>query len=243
MIPNDIRQARLELTAALRWAAKLGYQSGICNHFTLMLPGSDNLFLVTPEGWFWDEVTASSLLVCDLDGNVVEGEGTVEESAFALHAPIHRRHPSARAVLHTHMPNATAICAIDGGRIEPVNQEGLRFFGRVAYDENYAGVARDTSEGERVARILGDAQIMMLRNHGPFVVGGTMAQAFDRLYYLEQHCRVQLLAMRAGHAMKPVTPSLAESIASNAEMSTRYADNHMAAIMRSLDRAAPGWRE
>ena len=82
--------ARVDLAAVLRWSARLGYQQGICNHYSFLLPGHDDLFLVNPEGFFWSEITASSLLVCDLDGNIVEGSGTVERTAFCLHAPIHR---------------------------------------------------------------------------------------------------------------------------------------------------------
>ena len=88
-------QERIDLAATLRWAARMGYQQGVCNHFSLLVPDSDELFLVNPEGLFWSEITASSLLLCDLDGTIVEGTGTVELSAFSLHAPIHRRNKEA----------------------------------------------------------------------------------------------------------------------------------------------------
>src|SRR5262245_47937248 len=119
---NDIGQARIDLAAALRWAFRLGWQTGVCNHFSMMVPGSDELFLVNPEGLYWSEVTASNLAVCDLDGKVVEGDSTVEATAFYLHAPIHRANKKHQVVLHTHMPYATALCLIENGRIEPVNQ-------------------------------------------------------------------------------------------------------------------------
>src|SRR6478672_13525196 len=90
MFKNDLRHARVDLAAVLRWSARLGYQTGTCNHFSFMAPGRDDLFLVNPEGYFWSEVTASSLILCDLDGTVLEGTGTVERTAFSLHAPIHR---------------------------------------------------------------------------------------------------------------------------------------------------------
>src|SRR5580704_9142027 len=109
---NALAQARIDLAAALRWSARLHYQQGVCNHYSVLAPGSDDLFLINPEGLFWSEVTASSLLLCDVDGNVVEGDGTVETSAICLHAPIHRRNKKARAVLHVHTPYATALCSI-----------------------------------------------------------------------------------------------------------------------------------
>src|SRR6202789_2338106 len=118
---EEFRTARVDLAAVLRWSARLGYQQGICNHFSFLLPGQEDLFLVNPEGFFWSEITASSLLACDLDGNVIEGSGTVEQTAFCLHAPIHRHNKSARAALHCHTPYTTALCLIQGGQLEPVN--------------------------------------------------------------------------------------------------------------------------
>jgi ribulose-5-phosphate 4-epimerase/fuculose-1-phosphate aldolase len=152
-----LAQARIDLAAALRWSARLKYQQGVCNHFSLLAPGSDELFLVNPEGLFWSEVTASSLLLCDLDGHIVAGSGTVEQSAFSLHAPIHRRNKKARAVLHTHSPYATALCLLEGGVVEPAFLAGLQFFGKIAYDEECQGAAFSTREGDREAAILGDS--------------------------------------------------------------------------------------
>ena len=106
MLANEYTEARIDLAAVLRWSARLGYQTGTCNHFSFMVPGRDDLFLVNPEGYFWSEVTASSLILCDLDGAVLEGAGTVERTAFSLHAPIHR-HQSGGARL---LPYAYAPC-------------------------------------------------------------------------------------------------------------------------------------
>jgi len=238
---NDMARSRRELAAVLRWSARLGYQQGVCNHFSLMAPGSQSLFLVNPEGLFWSEITASSLLLCDLDGKVVEGDGTVESSAFCLHAPIHRLNPRARAVLHTHSPYATALCLIDGAVVEPAFLSGLQFFGRVAYDEDCHGAAFAVSEGEREARILGDQNVLMMRNHGPIVVGPTLAAAFDRLYYLEQTCERQLLAMSAHRPLRRVDESIARGLADQVAVFDAYADKHLAAIMRVLDREDPGY--
>ena len=146
---EEFRAARVDLAAVLRWSARLGYQQGICNHYSFLLPGQEDLFLVNPEGYFWSEVTASSLLICDLDGNIVEGSGTVERTAFCLHAPIHRHNKAARAALHTHSPYATALCLIEGGQLEPVNLAGFQFYGKIAYDENHHGGALSPEEGDR----------------------------------------------------------------------------------------------
>jgi ribulose-5-phosphate 4-epimerase/fuculose-1-phosphate aldolase len=238
---SDLWQMRRELAAILRWSARLNYQQGVCNHFSVLAPDSDELFLVNPEGMFWSEIKASSLLLCDLDGTIMEGTGTVELSAFSLHAPIHRHNKTARAVLHTHAPYATALCLIDGAKVEPVSLAGLQFFGKIAYDEDCHGPAFAVREGEREAAILGDKNVLMMRNHGPIVVGPTVAAAFDRLYYLEETCQRQLLAMSANRPLRLVADAVAQDLADQTAVFDAYADKHLAAIMRVLDREQPDY--
>ena len=236
---DALRQARIDLAATLRWAARLHYQQGVCNHFSLLAPHSDELFLVNPEGFFWSEITASRLLLCDLDGAILEGEGTVETSAFSLHAPIHRYNKTAKAVLHTHTPYATALCLIRDARVEPVFLSGLQFFGKIAYDDECHGAAFSIEEGAREAAILGDSNVLMMRNHGPLVVGPTVAAAFDRLYYLEQTCERQLIAMSAQRPLQHVSEAIAHGLACQVPVFDAYADKHLTAIKRVLDREEP----
>jgi len=236
---EEFRAARIDLAAVLRWSARLGYQQGICNHFSFLLPGSDELFLVNPEGFFWSEITASSLIVCDLDGHIVEGSGTVEDTAFFLHAPIHRHNKKARAALHSHTPYTTALCLLEDGKVEPVNLAGFQFFGKIAYDDNCQGGAFDASEGDREVKILGDNNILMMRNHGPMVVGATIAAAFDRLYYLEEVCKRQVLAMSTNKPLLHVSPLIARKLSDDVELYEAYAQKHLAAIKRVLGREEP----
>ncbi|MSP48249.1 MAG: aldolase [Alphaproteobacteria bacterium] len=239
---NDIWQARVDLAAACRWAHRLGWQAGVCNHFSMMVPGSDDLFLVNPEGLYWAEVTASNLVVCDLGGKAVEGQHKVEDTAFYLHAPVHRANKKHKCVLHTHMPYATALCLIENGRIEAVNQSALAYIDRTAYDEDYSGLALSYDEGLRVARLMGDHTTVMMRNHGPLVAGETVAEAFDRLYFLEDVCRVQLIAMQAGRPMKRVAQPMIEAVRGVMESGIGYADKHLAGIKRMLDRLEPDYK-
>ncbi|MDH3919423.1 MAG: aldolase, partial [Rhodospirillales bacterium] len=189
------QQARIDLAAALRLAARFEFHEGIDNHFSYSVPGMEDRFLLHPYGLHWSEVTAGDILMVDQDGGVVEGEGEVEISAFAIHSRIHRQHPRARCVLHTHMPYATALTAVEQGRLEPINQNSLRFYGDVAYDEDYGGLAHDVDEGARIAAAFGDKRVLFLANHGVIVAGETIAGAFDDLYFLERACRLQVLAM------------------------------------------------
>lgn len=242
MLRNSLTDARIDLAAVLRWAARLGYQTGTCNHFSFMAPGRDDLFLVNPEGAFWSEVSASSLLLCTLDGEVIEGSGKVELTAFSLHAPIHRHRPNARACFHTHMPNATTFCLLKGARLLPVVQEAMMFYDQIVYDDNYAGLALNSTEGDRVAALLGDKRAIFMRNHGPIVVGRDIGEAFYSLYYLEQACRLQLLAMQSGLPLAPVSDIIARGVMEDFQSVVAYGDLFLTAIKRVLDVEEPGYR-
>jgi ribulose-5-phosphate 4-epimerase/fuculose-1-phosphate aldolase len=242
MLANDLTQARVDLAAVLRWSARLGYQTGTCNHFSFMVEGRDDLFLINPEGYFWSEVTASSLVLCTLDGEVVEGGGTVERTAFSLHGPIHRRHPAARACFHTHMPHATALCMLKDGRLLPVGLEAMMFHDQVVYDEDFSGLALDVGEGERVAGLLGGKEVIMMRNHGPMVVGPDIGQTFYSLYHLEQACRLQLLAMQSGQPLATVPDRLARPVMDAVHSVHAYGNTFLTAIKRVLDKEEPEYR-
>lgn len=230
------RQARTDLAAALRLAARMGLHEGICNHFSYAVPG-ENRFLLNPHGRHWSEIRADDILLVDGAGKVLEGGGAAEVSAICIHAPLHRRHPRARCVLHTHMPYATALTAIADGTLEPVIQNALRFHGDVAYDREYGGLAQDLDEGERIARAMGDKRVLFMANHGVIVVGESVAAAFDDLYYLERACQTQVLAMSTGRPLKRISDNLAATaFAEWAGRDGSYARAHFEALKRLLDR-------
>lgn len=237
-----VRQARIDLAACFRMAARLGLQEGICNHFSAMVPGRDDLFLVNPYGWAFAEVTASRLLVCDFQGNVVAGEGTPEATAFYIHARLHMRHPRARAAFHTHMPNATALSMLEGPPLVWAGQTALKFYGRTVVDEDYNGLALDEAEGDRIADAMGEADIVFMKNHGVMVVGPSIAEAWDDLYYLERACEVQRLALATGRPLKPVPAELArrtyEQMRSGDSESARL---HLESCKRILAREEPDY--
>jgi ribulose-5-phosphate 4-epimerase/fuculose-1-phosphate aldolase len=170
-------QARQELAACFQLAAQNGLEEGICNHFSAMVPGHDRLFFVNPYGYAFSEITASRLLVCDLAGNVIDGDGVPEATAFYIHARLHLQQPRLKVAFHTHMPHATALCLLQGPPLLWLGQTALKFYGRTAVDEHYNGLALDDSEGDRIARVLGDADILFLKNHGVMVTGPSIAEA------------------------------------------------------------------
>jgi len=207
---HAVRTARIELAACFQLAAQLGYEEGVCNHFSAVVPEHDDLFFVNPYGYAFSEITASSLLVCDFDGNVVDGEGKPEATAFFIHARLHRAMPRVKAAFHTHMPNATALCLIEGPPLLWLGQTALKFYGRTAVDEHYNGLALDNSEGDRIAQAMGGADILFLKNHGVMVAGESIAEAWDDLYYLERAAEVQLKAMQSNQPLKPIPHEIAQ---------------------------------
>lgn len=239
---NDkLTEARIDLTAALRWAARLGLNEGIDNHFSMAAPGRPDLFLVNPHGLHWSEIKPNDLVLVDFDGNIIEGRYGVEATAFYIHGRIHHGNPRATVVLHTHMPYATALAISDGGRLEMANQNALRYYGRVAYDESYHGLVLDFSEGDRICALLENADVLFLSNHGVIISGPTVAQAFDDLYFLERTCMVQVLAQSTGKALKLVPDSMAALTAQQIADDKQQPINHLAAIKRMLDRDEAGW--
>src|SRR3954470_1443407 len=163
-VPAAERAARVDLAAAFRLAVRLDLHEGVCNHFSLMLPGRER-FLLNRYGLHWSEVTASNLLALDGAGRVLEGEGEFEKTAFYIHSRIHLTNARAACVLHTHMPYASALTLLEDGRLEMVEQNALRFYDDIAYDDTYNGLVVDRGEGDRLAQALGTKRVMFLANH------------------------------------------------------------------------------
>lgn len=243
----EIRQARIDLAACFRMAAKHGMHEGICNHFSAVLPGHDDLFLVNPYGQAFSEVSASSLLVCDFHGNVIAGQdqtwGQPEATAFFIHARMHLRVPRARVAFHTHMPYATALCMTEGDPLVFAGQTALKFYGRTKVDADYNGLALDHAEGDRIAASVGDADIIFMRHHGVMVLAPSIAEAWDDLYYLERACQVQCIAMATGRKVVPVPRQIAEATyAQMREGDRESARLHLDSMKRQLDREQPDYR-
>ena len=186
---------RKDLAAAFRGAAMFGGQAGVCSHFSLRVSDQPLLFLLNPWGMYFSDARASELMLVDQDGVDRHGGRDGGFAAFNIHSQIHAIHPEARCVLHTHMPCATALTMLERGRLEPASQEALRFYGDIAYDDSYNGLVHDPAEGARIARIMNDKHVLFLAHHGVIVVGPTVAQAFDHLYYLERAAQLQIKAM------------------------------------------------
>jgi ribulose-5-phosphate 4-epimerase/fuculose-1-phosphate aldolase len=243
---DPVTQARIHLAAAHRMAVLHELEEGIDNHFTVTVPGRDDVYFILPFGLHWSEARASDMIVFDESGTTLEGEGLAELSAYCIHAPIHRICGS-RVVLHTHQPWALALNMLKDNRLLPANQTAAYFHGHVAYDDTYAGTADETSEGERLAHAIGDKQVLFMKNHGVLVVGDTVAQAYKRLYRLERVCRTQVLAMSTGQPLEVLSDALiaqVQAVPPKDKHSGPERDRlYFEAMMRVLDRSMPGYAD
>ncbi len=243
---DAIWQAKVHLAAALRLAVLDGLEEGIDNHFTMIVPGRTDQYLLLPFGLHWSEARASDIIVFNDEGETLEGEGVVELSAQCIHAPLHRI-TGAKVVLHTHQPWATALNMLQNNRLLPASQTAAFFHNRIAYDDHYQGLAKTMAEGERLAALLQDKQVMFLKNHGVITVGDTVAQAYRRLYKLEKVCQTQLLAMSSGQPLEIMSEDVIAEVLQRSpvdrhpirERERLYFD----AMMRVLDRVNPGYAE
>jgi ribulose-5-phosphate 4-epimerase/fuculose-1-phosphate aldolase len=239
-------QARVELAAAHRAAVMHGLHEGIFNHLTLAVPGKPDRYYQIPFGLHWSEVKASSFMEVGIDdAQVKRGLGDVERSCFCIHAPIHKRVPQARAVFHTHMPYASALTRLEDPRIKEIGQTEVMLSNAIAYDDSYTGPAFEPEEGERLAQLFGDKTILFMANHGITTVGETVAEAYDRLYYIERAAQVQIYAMWTGQRLKqlsePVVARTKEGGSSNYDPSP--SQRHFDAIKRQLDRREPDYKD
>ncbi len=239
------QQARIDLAACHRIAARLGLNEAIDNHMTLMVPGCTDRFYLAPFGMHWSEVRASDFCEIDLSGALVAGKGPIEDTAFFIHLPVHRLAPRARCVLHTHMPYATALGMLEPPGLRMVVQNSVMFYGDVACVD-YNGLAYDQSEGERLARSLGDKSVLMMHNHGVLVIGDSVPHAFERLYYFERAAQAQVLALSTGQAVRDIPEPIVQSTLAQLKAGVEVggvdrADLHFAALKRLLDRSEPDY--
>jgi ribulose-5-phosphate 4-epimerase/fuculose-1-phosphate aldolase len=240
---DPVAQAKIDLAAALRLAVYHELEEGIDNHFTVTLPGYEDRYMVLPFGLHWSEASASDIIVFNEAGETLEGESVVELSAQCIHAPIHRI-TGRRVVFHTHQNWTLALNMLEHNRLIPACQTSAFFAGRIAYDDHYYGTADSLEEGERLAGIIGDNQVVFLRNHGVLVAVDSIARAYRMLYLLERVCRAQIRAMSTGQKLLPISQQVIEQVQTPDEHDRHKGqrdDLYFAAMKRLLDREMPGY--
>ena len=189
-------EARLELAACYRIFDLLGWSESIYNHISLKVPGEDVAFLINPFGLMYDEVTASNLVKIDIDGNVLSGNYPVNQAGFTQHAYFHRHLEWAHAICHHHTTAGMAVSSHKGGLL-PISFYACNFQGQIGYHD-FEGVTVRPEEGERLIQNLGGKRILMLKNHGPVVMGRTIPEMFVQTWALQRACEIQIAVLSQG---------------------------------------------
>lgn len=239
-------QARIDLAAAFRWAARLSLHESIANHFSVVVSEDRHKFLLNPNGRHFSRIRASELLLLDArDESPAEGPDAPDPTAWYLHGQLHRNLPRARCILHTHMPYATALSCLQDFEFLMLDQNACRYHRRIAYDRNFDGMALSASEGARVAGLLGDDKsVLMMGNHGVLVIGASIAEAFDDLYYLERAAKVQILALSTGRAPALIPDAIAaKTCAQWFSYPSEFSRLHFTALKEILDEEEPSYRQ
>jgi ribulose-5-phosphate 4-epimerase/fuculose-1-phosphate aldolase len=235
-------KVRVDLAAAYRLIAHHGWDDLIFTHLSARIPGPDHHFLLNPYNLMFEEVTASSLVKVDLDGNPVEPTPFITNPAgFTIHSAIHMAREDAHAVIHLHTPHGQAVSAHGDGLL-PLTQTAMLIRDEVAYHD-YEGVAVDLDERERIVADLGAKCAMLLRNHGTLAVGETVGEAFIRIYFLERACQAQILALSAGDNLNNPPQGAPEVAAQQGKIGLKLAAGALAwpALLRKAYRLDPGF--
>lgn len=237
-------QARVDLAAAYRLVALYGWDDLIFTHLSARVPGSEHHFLINPYGMMFEEITASSLVKVNLEGEkVMPSPYFINPAGFTIHSAVHAAREDALCVIHLHTDNGIAVSAQEKGLL-PISQQSLFALASLAY-HTYEGLALNQDEKARLVSDLGKKGFMILRNHGLLTLGKTPAQAFLSMYILESACRIQILAQSGGATLLPVPPQIVAGVAAQLDAVTVGQGAQLAwpGLLRKLDRTDPSYRE
>lgn len=237
----DIDEARCDLAAIFRWAARENMHEGVANHFSYAISDDGQRFLMNPYGKHFSTMCASDLLDIDAREYPSELKGRIDPTAWAIHSAMHKNNPQARCIVHLHTHYATALSALKSPVLPAIDQTSCRFFNRVAIDDNFGGMGLG-DEAERLSGLLGNKIMMMMGNHGFLTVGDTPALAFDLAYSFERACRTYMTALSTGRELAFIPDDVAEKTAQQFASYEGGADIFLTAIRSILDEEEPEYR-
>ncbi len=243
-VTDEEWRVRVDLAACYRLVALHGWDDLIFTHISARVPGPEHHFLINPYGMLFEEVTASSLIKVDLNGErLMQSPYPINAAGFVIHSAVHEAREDARCVIHLHTDCGIAVSSQAQG-LRPISQIALLVCASLGYHD-YEGLALEDDEKPRLVADLGDKTFMLLRNHGTLAVGRTVADAFLNIYVLERACRIQILAQSGGSDLIRVPDKIIEGIAAQVEEVTRGMGGNLAwpALLRKLDRLDPSFRE
>lgn len=230
-------QERCDLAAAFRWTARLGMHESVANHFSVSVSGDGRRFLMNPNMRHFARIRASELLLLDADdpGTMARADAP-DPTAWGLHGALHRRLAHARCAMHVHSVHATVLAALAESGLPAIDQNSAMFFGRVAVDEHYGGMALG-EEAERCVAVLADPRVrtLIMGNHGVLVIGETVAETWNRLYYFERAAETYVRALQTGRALRLLPDAVAEKVAQEWEAYPDFAAAHLRELRAILD--------
>jgi ribulose-5-phosphate 4-epimerase/fuculose-1-phosphate aldolase len=237
------RRLRIDLAAAYRLVAMFGWDDLLATHLSVRLPGPKHHFLINPLGWLFDEITASSLVKVDLDGNIIDDSTCeINPAGFTIHSAIHAARPDAQCVIHLHTVNGIAVSSQEQGLL-PINQSAMLLNGKLAYHD-FEGIALNHDERPRLVADLGTRSVMILRNHGTLAVGASVADAFQNIYFLERACAIQVAALAGGSRVRTPADAIQTAVAQQIANFGDTADRLLwPALLRRLDRRDASYRQ
>ncbi len=228
---------RVDLAAAFRWTARLNMHEGVANHFSLAINDDGSRFLMNPNQMHFSRIKASDLITVDAnDPSTLTGPNAPDPTAWGLHGGMHRGVPHARCAMHVHSIFATVLASLQDSRLPPIDQNCCTFFNRVVIDENYGGLAFE-EEGARCATLFSDPRqkVMVMGSHGVLVIGATVAETFNRLFYFERAAETYIRALQTGMALRRIPDDIAEKTAAELEAYPEQDVRHLAELKAILD--------
>jgi ribulose-5-phosphate 4-epimerase/fuculose-1-phosphate aldolase len=241
--PEEWR-VRQDLAACYRLVAEFGWSDLVFTHITARVPGAEDHFLINPYGLMFDEITASSLVKIDINGNKLnESPFPINPAGFTIHSAVHAVRHDAQCVLHTHSLNGVAVSAQKGG-VLPLSQQSIFVLSSLGY-HGYEGVALNEEEKPRLVQDLGRNTYLMLRNHGLLTVGKTIADAFLNMYIFEAACTIQIRAQSGGGELITIPQAVIDGAKRQSKEVTKSQGGMLAwpGLLRRLDRRDPSWRD
>lgn len=235
---------RQDLAAAFRLAVEFGWHESVGNHFSAAVSDDGSKFLMNPKWRHFSEIRASDLLLLDAnESETMQRANAPDASAWCIHGTVHRRNPACRVLFHCHPPHATALATLRDPAMKPIDLNTARFFGRVALDLGFGGMADETEEGERIAATLGDKPVLVMGNHGISISAPTVAEAFEYLYFFERAAETLLRAYSSGQPLAVMSDNLAAKTAAEWEPYQDMAFAHFGHWKRWLDKIQPDYRD
>ncbi|WP_027238041.1 class II aldolase and adducin N-terminal domain-containing protein [Leisingera caerulea] len=238
MSPNLTHwQERVDMAAAFRWTARLNMHEAVANHFSLAVNEDGTRFLMNPNQVHFARVKASGLLLLDAnDPKTMQRPDAPDPTAWGLHGSIHRLCPHARCVMHVHSIHATVLACLADSTLPPIDQNTATFYNRHVVDSDFGGLAFE-DEGARCASMLTDPKVktMIMGNHGVLVIGDSVADTFNRLYYFERAAETYIRALQTGQKLRVLSDEIAEKTAQELEEYPDQADRHLAELKAILD--------